>query len=245
MSVRLIPLLLLGVATLGLRFSPVDMAIARRVFDPTLPQPWKWAWQLPWSLLYEYGVWPAWIMAVGGVILAAIAGQKRFGRMRRAGLFLALVTILGPGLIVNLALKPWYGRPRPRDLGEFGGQHQFVPVLTLRPVERGTSFPSGHAAMAFCLFTPAFLFANRSRSATLAFAAVGVLLGTAVGIARILQGAHFLSDIVWSAGVVYVTALVLCRVLRLDHVPEPAPEIDISEAVPGSRRQVALPAGID
>lgn len=245
MSVRLIPLLLLGVATLGLRFSPVDMAVARSVFDPTLQQPWKWAWQLPWSKLYEYGVWPAWIMAVAGLILAAFAGQERFGRWRRAGLFLVLVTILGPGLIVNLALKPWYGRPRPRDLAEFGGQHQFVPVLTLRPVERGTSFPSGHAAMAFCLFTPAFLFANRSRAATLVFAAAGVLLGTAVGIARILQGAHFLSDIVWSAGVVYITALIMCRVLKLDHVPELATNIAQAESVPVSRQRAMLPAGID
>jgi membrane-associated PAP2 superfamily phosphatase len=37
-----------------------------------------------------------------------------------------------------------------------------------------------------------------------------------VGAARVLQGAHFVSDVVWSAGVVYITALVLSRLLRLD-----------------------------
>jgi membrane-associated PAP2 superfamily phosphatase len=214
---RLIPLLVLVIATLALRFSPVDVAVARRVFDPSLPQPWKWAWQTPWSLLYQYGVWPAWLLAaIGGVCLAAAAVRKRSGRLGRSGLFLVLVTALGPGVLVNLVFKPWYARPRPRDLAEFGGQHGFVPVLTHRPSENCSSFPSGHAAMAFCLFTPAFLFADRSRTAAIASAAIGLLLGGAVGTARILQGAHFISDIVWSAGIVYITALVLSRVLRLD-----------------------------
>jgi len=220
MAVRLIPLLALLVTTVALRFSPVDVMVSRSVFDPALAQPWKWAWQMPWSLLYDYGVWPAWILAGGGgLCLAADALRRRFGRLGRAGLFLVLVTSLGPGLLVNLVLKPWYGRPRPRDLAEFGGAHEFVPVLTHSRSANCTSFPSGHAAMAFCLFTPAFLFRQRSRTATVMFTAIGLLSGTAVGAARILQGAHFVSDVVWSAGVVYITALVLSRALKLDELP--------------------------
>jgi len=217
MSFRLVPLHLLAIATLVLRFSPVDIEVARSVFDANLAQPWKWAWQTPWSLLYQYGVWPTLVLAAVGAVSVTIAlGRKRFGRLGRAGLFLVLVTGLGPGVLVNMVIKPCFGRPRPRDLVEFGGSHQFVPVLALSPSANGTSFPSGHAAMAFCLAAPALLFAKRSRAATMLSASGGLLLGAAVGAARILQGAHFVSDVVWSAGVVYFTALVLLHVLRLD-----------------------------
>ena len=238
-----LPLLLLAILMLALRFSPVDMEVARSVYDPSLPQPWRWAWQAPWRYLYEYGVWPAWIMAaVGAVGIAVAAGRKQRLRLRRAGLFLVLVTSLGPGLLVNLMLKPWCGRPRPRDLTEFGGQYEFVPVLAVRPVENGTSFPSGHAAMAFSLFAPAFLLTRRSGAAMLIMAAGGAAFGVAVGTARILQGAHFVSDIVGSAAVVYITALVLWRVLRLDE--DPASAAAHSGTLLDAPLQDAVPSGV-
>jgi membrane-associated PAP2 superfamily phosphatase len=44
----------------------------------------------------------------------------------------------------------------------------------------------------------------------------GLVYGCIMGMARIIQGGHFLSDVLWSAGFVYLTALVLADLLQLD-----------------------------
>jgi membrane-associated PAP2 superfamily phosphatase len=216
MPARFIPLLILGVLTLILRWSNLDMALCRQFFAEALAYPWKWAWCTPCEILYHYGLIPAWMLfGAGCLLLASRARQMRFDRAVRSGLFLVLVFGVGPGLLVNLILKPGYGRPRPRDVVEFGGRYEFVPVLTPSPALPCTSFPSGHAAMGFYLMAPAFLVRRRSRLAAALFAATGLLLGSAIGMVRIVQGGHFASDIVWSAGIVYITALVMSRLLGL------------------------------
>ena len=215
MRVALIPVLVLGVLTLILRLSSIDVALCRHFYDSSVPYPWRWGWSTPCDLLYTYGVYPAWVLfGVGCLLLAANVRRRRFDRGARCGLFLVLVLGLGPGLLVSLVLKPGYGRPRPRDLVEFGGQHEFVPVLTPTPSLGCTSFPSGHAAMGFYLMVPAFLFERRSRRTAVLFVLIGLLLGGAVGFVRILQGGHFASDVLWSAGVVYFTAFIVASLLR-------------------------------
>jgi membrane-associated PAP2 superfamily phosphatase len=72
----------------------------------------------------------------------------------------------------------------------------------------GMSFPSGHASMGFYLMAPAFLLFHRRRLAH-SFVLVGLAGGLALGITRILQGAHFPSDVLWSAGFVYLSSLAM------------------------------------
>jgi lipid A 4'-phosphatase len=45
----------------------------------------------------------------------------------RAALFLILTLVLGPGLLVNVALKDHWARPRPGMVTEFGGTMVFRP----------------------------------------------------------------------------------------------------------------------
>lgn len=216
MPARFVPMVLLAIVTLILRWSNMDIALSRRFYEEALPLPWKWAWCPPCEILYHYGLIPAWILfGVGCLLLVSRVRQKRSDRALRSGLFLVLVLGIGPGLLVNLILKPGYGRPRPRDLAEFGGQYEFVPVLTPAPSLQGRSFPSGHAAMGFYLMAPAFLLWRRARPAAILIAVTGLLLGSAIGLARIVQGGHFASDVMWSAGIVYITALIVARLLRL------------------------------
>ena len=37
-----------------------------------------------------------------------------------------------------------------------------------------------------------------------------------VGAARIVQGGHFITDVLWSAGFVIITGILLSRLLRID-----------------------------
>jgi membrane-associated PAP2 superfamily phosphatase len=182
----------------------------------------------PWHLkkfplfvfLYDWGVQPALIIAAVA-ILVIIGGFFSAGwrRWRKITGYFLLVLIVGPGIIVNAVLKEHWLRPRPRDIVEFGGGHQFERVWQYDALSGGKSFPSGHASMGFCLLGLYFVArALRQRWAILA-ALCALGLGLLLGLARIAQGGHFASDVLWSAGVCYFVALGLCYAMRLQKRP--------------------------
>lgn len=128
--------------------------------------------------------------------------------------FLILVLLIAPGLLVNVTLKDnSFGRPRPVHLEEFGGTSQFTPVLTYSgQCQKNCSFVSGHAALGFYLIAFGWLFARRD------LFLLGVAVGIAVGSVRIMQGGHFLSDVVFSFWVVYFTTLLIAWLYRFTFV---------------------------
>lgn len=115
--------------------------------------------------------------------------------------FLLISLIVGPGLIVESVLKTFSGRARPRDVIQFGGDEVFTPALRLADAcERNCSFVSGHAALAF--WTTAFAFLLPAEHRAVAFIA-GLALGLLMGLARMAEGAHFFSDVIF-AGLIVV-----------------------------------------
>ena len=129
---------------------------------------------------------------------------------RDAGLFFCLMLALGPGLLINGIFKPFWGRPRPNDTIPFRGQQPFLPVGDIGLSSDGASFPSGHASMGFYLMAPGFVLYRRRPRLAAEFFALGLAGGTIMGLARIVAGSHFASDVVWSAGIVYFTGLAPC-----------------------------------
>ncbi len=209
----LLPLGLLAGFTAVCWLTDIDLSVESRFWDPV--NGWAHKDQQPWDALYHYGVAPAWILAVPA-LFAAIASIwiRRLRPWSRVCAFLAIVMIVGPGLVVNDVFKKNWGRPRPLDVYQFDGDREFVPVLVKSPSGNGNSFASGHAATAFFLFTPYFFLRGRRKGWAVFFLALGLSYGMLMGIARMIQGAHFLSDVVWAAGLVYITALVFYYVLR-------------------------------
>jgi lipid A 4'-phosphatase len=68
----------------------------------------------------------------------------------RAVVFLIATLALGPGLLVNVALKDNWGRPRPGHLKQFGGDQDFVPWWDpTGQCEKNCSFVSGESSAAF------------------------------------------------------------------------------------------------
>ncbi|GAA6135754.1 phosphatase PAP2 family protein [Oceaniserpentilla sp. 4NH20-0058] len=118
--------------------------------------------------------------------------------------FLLLVLLVGPGIIVHPILKDNWDRPRPRDVQQFGGEREFTPafIVTEQP-GRNQSFASGHGAMGF--FFMAFAWVFRKRRYLLG----GLVIGAIVSMGRIVQGGHFLSDVVTAGFIVYFTAQIL------------------------------------
>jgi len=127
--------------------------------------------------------------------------------------FLLLSLLLGPGLLANTLLKNnSTGRARPAQVEQFGGERHFTPAFVYSgQCQTNCSFVSGHAAMGFYFCGLGWLF--RSRRAFLA----GCLIGTLVGTARIAQGSHFVSDVLFAFWVVYFVNCGLARLLRLCH----------------------------
>jgi len=209
-----LPLALLLVATALIRVFGLDMRLAARFHDSQN----GWFLGSNWlvQLLYHYGTWPSIIVAiVAGIVWVTSAFNNRLRSNRQLAMFVALTMVVGPGLLVNLVFKEHYGRPRPREVTEFGGHREFAPVLEPHVGEGGQSFPSGHAAMGFFWLSLGIFYCERNRRLALASVVLGLVHGVCMGIGRIAQGAHWLSDILWAAGMVYVAAWAVYRAGRL------------------------------
>ncbi len=159
--------------------------------------------------LYDVGEIPGLILGIGGCVVGTVSLLwKRWKPYRNPAFFLAASLALGPGLLVNAILKPNWSRPRPVHVEEFGGSTKFVGVFGFAAEGNYKSFPCGHASVAFYMIAPAFLlYRTRFRLAAATFA-FGLAFGCSVGVARIMQGGHFLSDVVWAGGMVYITCLL-------------------------------------
>jgi len=119
------------------------------------------------------------------------------GRQRRAQAGYLLVALaLGPGLLIDVVLKDNWGRARPAKVSEFGGQSHFTPAMVpSRECDNNCSFVSGHASAGFYVVSLGFLGGAVARRR---WTLIGMVAGGIFGLARVSQGGHFLSDVVFS-----------------------------------------------
>ena len=112
-----------------IRAFDIDQSISAMCYDPA-HNAWPLERAEPWYGFYWYGrVPPISLGILGGLV--AIFGRsvlpksdpQRTVRLQRAGLFLALMLLIGPGLIVEVAMKSLWGRPRPIQCEEIGRAH--------------------------------------------------------------------------------------------------------------------------
>ena len=214
LAALLAPLALLVAATVCIRVWDLDLRVARSFHSGEA----GWIGRRGfWELLSEIAGIPALCLTFTALgLLIGAAFVERWRKFRRASLFVILLLAAGPGLVVNTGFKDNWGRPRPRNVAEFGGKSEFLPVWELGERGGGRSFPSGHASLGFYLMAPFFLLFGRSRREAWLVLAVGLAWGAFVGFGRMTQGGHFLSDVLWAAGMVYLVGLGLYRALGID-----------------------------
>jgi len=149
----------------------------------------------------------AWVV-LAVLLLATIWIRKKnwFGLSAKHLIYLLAALAIGPGLIVNFVFKDNWGRARPNDVIQFGGTSAFTPAFAISgECHHNCSFVSGHAAVGFYFIAFGFLF-RRRRSLVVLLAGI---YGTVVGLVRILQGGHFLSDIVFAFFIIHALSAVL------------------------------------
>lgn len=179
----------------------------------------------PAQAIYWF-VWGGSRLAIAATLLLWLASLAAKGgwlaAKRRLLGFLLLAILLGPGLIVDVGLKNHWGRARPEQIREFGGDRVFTAAL--RPshqCERNCSFVSGHVSGAAALMSFGWLAAPARRRRWLAASIAAAAL---VGFVRIAQGGHFLSDVVFAWFAVWLGNWIAEALLaRLRLLPAPPP----------------------
>ena len=204
-------------------FAPqVDLATSGLFYDPE--RGFVLASWPPIVLLFHAVPW----IAAGTLILTAVGaswllllGRPLWRLDRKALIFLVASTAAGPGFLANTLLKDHWGRARPMQIEAFGGTHHFTPApLLAAECDRNCAFVSGHASLAFSLVSFAFLLPpgnsrRRGIAAVLGF-------GAFVGLGRIAQGAHFLSDVVYAGLIAYgMTTLLHWWIVDRDGLATP------------------------
>ena len=214
-----LPVVILFLATIVIAATGADLLVSAPF---CIDGKWPIGDQQPWHLLYILDRWPAIVLAMCGLAAALIGSiYKQRRSWIRPGLFLVILLALGPGLIVNSIFKEYWGRPRPREVVQFGGTREFLQPWQKGIVHKGRSFPSGHSSAAFYLTAPFFLFRRKKPRAAAFWMAGGLVFGVLMSVARIAQGGHFLSDTLWAWGMVHLTAVALYYLLRLDRDEAP------------------------
>jgi lipid A 4'-phosphatase len=197
---------LLGLVVFGL-FPRLDLAFSGLFFEPGAGFVFK---DLPWVQAL-YGLFAVLQLPILAVLLLGLLGgwvDSRLARQRRTLLFLLFSLLLGPGLMVNEVLKNHWGRARPVQVTEFGGTAQYTPPWQPSDqCEKNCSMSSGHAALGFYPLALAWVLRRQRRL----WVTAGLISGAWVGLGRILQGGHFLSDVLVSGAIVWLTCAVLAR----------------------------------
>ncbi len=230
--------LVLVTVTAALTALNVDLKLAARFYDPG--RGWFLGHEQPWQWLYRYGTIPSLV-----VTLAALAGwfagkfRRNLAVWRPYCLLVVLTTVIASGILVNAVLKQYWGRPRPDQITNFGGQWIYRDVHRPGIPGQGGSFPCGHCAMGFTLVS---LFCVHRRSRLIAYAGggAGLILGGALSITRIVQGAHFLTDTLWSLGLNLIVAAALYYLV----LAIPAREVRTADPPLRKGRRIGLIAGL-
>ncbi len=185
----------------------LDRSISARFYHPDTG--WYLYEAQPWYWLYRYGTIPGLLLTLSALIGTVVVRVRRpDSRWYSYFLLLVLTSLLGAGLLVNGLLKPYWGRPRPSQIQTFGGQSVYRDALNPGIPGNGKSFTCGHCTMGF-LFVSLVYFRRRSAAVAWIGGLGGLTYGGLISATRVVQGAHFVTDCVWSLGVLWIVATVL------------------------------------
>ena len=142
--------------------------------------------------------------------------SKKLKKWRPGASAILLTLIVGAGIIVNLMFKEYWGRPRPKQVIEFGGNQEYrafwQPKFGSVSGDHQKSFPSGHSAMGF-YYLSMILVGRRYRNRAITYTGAGLTTfwGGGLMLTRVVQGGHFVSDVVISPVIMWSIALLADR----------------------------------
>lgn len=170
-----------------------------------------------------------WNLSIGLVVasalclVAALAGYRALGLPPRLWVFILSLYALSTGVLVNGILKAYWGRARPAQVTEFGGDARFTPAWQVSDqCESNCSFVSGEVSGTVALSVGLWLIldalAPRLGPGVVRLGRVIALaLPVLVALQRVASGRHFVSDAVLSALFTLMVAAALSPLLPPRH----------------------------
>ena len=153
----------------------------------------------PTMMLRDFGLWIGVALVLLPIIALAfklIVPRRRLLIPGRAIVLLLTTIVLAPGLMANVILKDHWGRPRPIDVTQFGGDQRFVAWWDPRgECPNNCSFVSGDVSGAMWTVAPAALVPPQWR--VLAYCGA-LALGAGMATLRVMAGGHFFTDVVFA-----------------------------------------------
>lgn len=184
-----------------------DLALTRYFYQPDAQHHWPFSQRVPWKWFNRYAGIGTALMAVCALALIVRSYTHDHWRRHRVHLlYLLLVIALGPGVVVNATLKELWGRPRPRQVQEFGGWLPYRSIAQPDKPGRGKSFPCGHCSASFAVVALYFIGRRKHRVLAGLALALALFLGGGMSAARVLSGAHFPSDALMAAVIIFLVA---------------------------------------
>jgi lipid A 4'-phosphatase len=218
-------------------YPDLDLRLAGLFYHPERPGPWAGSEPL-WQHLRDASRWLVALIAAPAfvaLVLKLILPRRRLLMSGRAVLFLVASLAVGPGIVANAIFKENWGRTRPVQVTQFGGDKTFVAWWDPRGAcPKNCSFVAGEPSGAFWTLAPAALAPPQWRA--LAYGGA-IAFGVGVGLVRMAAGGHFASDVAFAGVFMFLTVWLLHGLIyrwprtRLAH-----------ESVERAIERIALPA---
>ncbi len=168
-----------------------DDALVRVLYDWT---PWLGRGLI--VVLALFALLAPWIGRLLKKLGHAELAVRSTGPWRHLATVSVCAALLGNGLVVEGLCKGLMGRPRPVQVEQFGGQEVYRgPFNPGSDPSHHRSFVSSHAAAGFALMSLGLTCGPVWRRRWLL---IGTVAGGIVGMGRMMQGGHFLSDIIFA-----------------------------------------------
>lgn len=215
-------------------FPQIDLIVSGWFYDPAKGGFWlghhRWI-----DALGEFTSMASAIFVVVCFVLYGYGIRKKriyWGLDRRLVIYLGLVMIIGPLLVVTVGFKEFWGRARPLQVTEFGGDKTFTPYYEpTNACATDCSFPSGHSSRGFYFLALAFAGykLNRRRSVGHMLLGGAMVFGVITAGLRVIEGKHFLSDVTVAGFILAYVCWVLYGIMWPKGPPLlPEPELKVA-----------------
>jgi membrane-associated PAP2 superfamily phosphatase len=202
--------LLLALLAEAMHYSGADMALSRLFYDANIHAfPWCTSWWL--KMLGDRIL----LIVPAGVAMSALAAAIASywcPRLRPwRGALWAIVLTYGLGASIISQLKHYTASPRPYHLSLFGGYANYpVHFWASNHGEAGNALPSNHAGAGYAMLSLYFAGWAMGRSTwRWGGLAIGIAVGLLFSMMRVMQGAHFFSQTLWSACLMWGLASIV------------------------------------
>jgi len=149
-------------------------------------------------------------IAISLIVFVILTYNKDWKNYRNISAVITILVILNPLLFVQIT-KALTGRVRYRDLlSDFSN---YTPWFLPPGPSGNQSFPSGHTSMSFMFIPLLILIRERKWEDPVKIIVTFLVVGWAlfVGLSRIIVGAHYASDVLFSAGMATLITIIFYK----------------------------------